>query len=427
MDYLDFFDLAEDPFRLTPDPFYFYPSREHNEILSSLNYAVEQKEGFFLATGEPGTGKTTILKVFINNWKDRAEIALIMTPRLSPEEFLLALIEDLKITLNTTNKNEVIKSFRNFLVENSSSGRRVIIIVDEAQNLPDETLEELRLLSNLETDKEKLLQIILIGQPELRSRLLSSAMRQLNQRITLRAVLKPLGMDETSDYVNYRLIKAGKGSVLFEAKARRLLYKMSKGIPRLINLIASRAMMAAYLDVSRNVRKRHIIYATRHLLNETMGRSRWKWSGFFSKRMLAVFLSVIAGLAIILSFGNRTTHMNLSGNEIKGTVPEKPPLIEIDTGSQKAAQKPGPAIALSSSAEAQNTKPKRIIVTVQAANLRAAPSLGAEALYAAVKDNSFEVAGESVDTAGKRWYKVRAAEGRACWISADVVKEAGKE
>src|SRR5208283_4537850 len=206
---------------------------------------------------EPGTGKTTILKVFINNWKDRAEIALIMTPRLSPEEFLLALIEDLKITPNTTNKNEVIKSFRNFLIDHASAGGRVIIIVDEAQNLPDETLEELRLLSNLETEKEKLLQIILIGQPELRNRLLSSGMRQLNQRIAVRGVLKPLCLNETSDYVNYRLIKAGKGSVLFEEKARRLLYKTSKGIPRLINLIASRAMMAAYLDVSRNVRKRH--------------------------------------------------------------------------------------------------------------------------------------------------------------------------
>src|SRR5208283_6011863 len=253
MDYLEFFDLTEDPFRLTPDPFYFFPAREHNEILSSLNYAVEQKEGFYLATGEPGTGKTTILKVFINNWKERAEIALIMTPRLSPEEFLLALMEDLKITLNTRNKNEIFKAFRDFLVEHSSAGRRVIIIVDEAQNLPDETLEELRLLSNLETEKEKLLQIILIGQPELRSRLLSDTMRQLNQRITLRGVLKPMDWDETSDYVNYRLIKAGKGSVIFEDRARKLLFVMSEGIPRLINVIASRAMMAAYLDTSRNV------------------------------------------------------------------------------------------------------------------------------------------------------------------------------
>src|SRR5208337_1655898 len=227
MDYLDFFNLSEDPFRLTPDSLFFYPSREHNEILSSLNYAVEQKEGFFLATGEPGTGKTTILKVFINEWKEKAEIALIMTPLLNPEEFLLALIEDLKIAIDTTNKNEAIKLFRDFLVKHSSSGRRVIIIVDEAQNLPDQTLEELRLLSNLETDKEKLLQIILIGQPELRSRLLSNAMTQLNQRITIRGMLKPMSMIETSDYINYRIVKAGKGSVNFEAGARKLLYGIS--------------------------------------------------------------------------------------------------------------------------------------------------------------------------------------------------------
>ncbi|MGD0282824.1 MAG: AAA family ATPase [Dissulfurispiraceae bacterium] len=422
MDYLDFFSLSEDPFRLTPDPFYFYPSREHNEILSSLNYAVEQKEGFFLATGEPGTGKTTILKVFINNWKDRAEIALIMTPRLSPEEFLLALIEDLKITLNTTNKNEVIKSFRDFLLEHSSSGRRVIIIVDEAQNLPDETLEELRLLSNLETEKEKLLQIVLIGQPELRTRLLSNSMRQLNQRITLRGVLVPLGMNETSDYVTYRLIKAGKGSVLFEQKARKLLYKRSKGIPRLINLIASRAMMAAYLDVNRNIRKRHIIYATRHLLDETIGRRRWKWPGFFSKPVLASFMSAIAVLAIFLAFGNRIAEMNLPGKGSNSAVPEKPPRIVIDTSSQKPAQKEEPGGLAALHSEAQGTAHNRIIVTVEAANLRAAPSLASEALSAVVRDNSFDVAGESVDAAGKKWYKVRSAEGKECWISAAVVK-----
>jgi general secretion pathway protein A len=425
MDYLDFFSLSEDPFRLTPDPFYFYPSREHNEILSSLNYAMEQKEGFFLATGEPGTGKTTILKVFINSWKDRAEIALIMTPRLSPEEFLLAIIEDLKITLNTTNKNEVIKSFRNFLVEHASSDRRVIIIVDEAHDLPDETLEELRLLSNLETEKEKLLQIVLIGQPELRTRLLSNTMRQLNQRITLRAVLKPLGMNETSDYINYRLIKAGKGSVDFEEKARKLLYKTSKGIPRLINLIASRAMMAAYLDVSRNVRKRHIIYATRHLLDETMGCGRWKWPAFFSKRVLALFLAAIAVFAILLGFGNHIAEMHLPGSGRISAVPEKPLPIVIDTSSQKPAQKEEPTGLTASHGEAQVTAHNRIIVVVEAANLRAAPSLGAEALFAAVRDNSFDVAGESVDSDGKKWYKVRAAGGRECWISSDVVKETG--
>jgi general secretion pathway protein A len=151
MDYLEFFGLKEDPFKITPDLAYFYPSKEHSEILTALNYAIEQKEGFFLATGEPGTGKTTILKVFIEEWKDKAEIALVLTPRLSPEEFLHAVLEDLKVPVKDKNKNEMLKAFRDFLLSSASQGKAVIIVVDEAQNLSDETLEELRLLSNLET------------------------------------------------------------------------------------------------------------------------------------------------------------------------------------------------------------------------------------------------------------------------------------
>ncbi|TAL25325.1 MAG: AAA family ATPase [Nitrospirae bacterium] len=267
MDYLEFFNLKEDPFRLTPDPSYFYPSESHNEVLSSLTYMVEQKEGFFLAVGEPGTGKTTLLNTFLNTkgWKDRAGIALVLTPRLSPEEFLLTVLEDLNVKIKNTNKNEIIRAFRDFLVENSMLGRRIIIIVDEAQSLPDETLEELRLLSNLETEKEKLLQIVLLGQPELRRRLLTENLRQLNQRITLRVILNPLTVKETSDYINYRLIKAGKGSAIFKENAKELIHKASKGIPRLINLISSRAMMAAYLDSGKQIKKRHVLHAMRHL------------------------------------------------------------------------------------------------------------------------------------------------------------------
>ncbi|MBI4690715.1 MAG: AAA family ATPase [Nitrospirae bacterium] len=263
---MEFFDLKEDPFRLTPDPLYFYPSESHNEALSSMTYMVEQKEGFFLVVGEPGTGKTTLLNTFLDTkgWKDRAGIALVLTPRLSPEEFLLTVLDDLNVKIENTNKNEIIRAFRDFLIENSMLGRR-IIIVDEAQNLPDETLEELRLLSNLETEKEKLLQIVLIGQPELRKKLLMEKLRQLNQRITLRAILNPLRMNETSDYINYRLIKAGKGSVIFKENAKKLIHKSLMGIPRLINLISSRTMMAAYLDASKQIKKRHVLYAIRHL------------------------------------------------------------------------------------------------------------------------------------------------------------------
>ncbi|MBI5205204.1 MAG: AAA family ATPase [Nitrospirae bacterium] len=300
MDYLEFFDLKEDPFRLTPDPSYFYPSESHNEVLSSLTYMVEQKEGFFLAVGEPGTGKTTLLNTFLNTkgWKDKAGIALVLTPRLSPEEFLLTVLEDLNVKIKNTNKNEIIRAFRDFLVENSMLGRRIIIIVDEAQSLPDETLEEMRLLSNLETEKEKLLQIVLIGQPELRKRLLSEKLRQLNQRITLRVILNPLTVKETSDYINYRLIKAGKGSVIFKENAKELIHKASKGIPRLINLISSRSLMAAYLDTGKHIKKRHVLYAMRHLSDSCAKKEYWTATVRLSILVFILFCALASAIAI---------------------------------------------------------------------------------------------------------------------------------
>ena len=218
MDFLNFFGLKEDPFKLTPDPAYFYPSSSHNEGLLLMDYSIEQKEGFLTVIGDPGTGKTTLLNVFLEKWKSKAEIAIILTPRLSPEEFLTAVAEDLNISLENKNKNDLIKALRDFMTQKSSEDRRVIIIVDEAQNLPDETMEELRLLSNLETDKDKLLQIILLGQPELETILMKDNLRQLNQRITTRVYLKHFNPDETQDYINYRAIKAGKKNLQMDKK-----------------------------------------------------------------------------------------------------------------------------------------------------------------------------------------------------------------
>jgi general secretion pathway protein A len=406
MDYLEFFDLKEDPFRLTPDPVYFYPSASHNEAMSSLNYMVQQKEGFFLATGEPGTGKTTLLNVFLTTdmWKDRAGIALVLTPRLSPEEFLLTVLEDLNVKVKNTNKNEIIKAFRDFLIENSMLGRRVIIIVDESQNLPDETLEELRLLSNLETEKEKLLQIVLIGQPELRKRLLSDNLKQLNQRITVRATLKPLTRDETADYIAYRLVKAGKGNAAFEERTKKVIYEMSKGIPRLINLISSRAMMAAYLDLSRQIKPRHVNYAAKHLSEDYIK----KGSSITFKMILWLLLFCIAGFGIALNY--------------------RPDMLEGLWGVERREDAPaigGPALQVlekESAAAARKEERKRTaVVIVNSATLRAKPSAGSEPVRWASKGDVFEVIAEAADEAGAVWYKVKSSEEKESWISAKTV------
>jgi general secretion pathway protein A len=248
--YLDFYNLREDPFGLTPDPSFYYPFSEHANALLSLDYIMNNREGFYLLTGEPGTGKTTLLRIFINTWQVQAEIALVMTPRLSPEEFLQAVLDDLGVIFPLSgNKNDMIKEFRDFLLEQAARGRRVAIVVDEAQQLPDETLEELRLLSNLETEKQKLLQIILVGQPELVEKLESPALRQISQRIAVRSVLTHLSARATADYITTRLHRAGAHSgAIFSSKAAELVYQLSGGIPRLINMMASRALMVGFLE-----------------------------------------------------------------------------------------------------------------------------------------------------------------------------------
>jgi general secretion pathway protein A len=406
MDYLEFFDLKEDPFRLTPDPYYFYPSESHNEALSSFNYIVEQKEGFFMCVGDPGTGKTTLLNTFLNTekWKDRAGIALVLTPRLSPEEFLLTVLEDLNVKVKNTNKNEIIKAFRDFLIENSMIGRRIIIIVDEAQNLPDETLEELRLLSNLETEKEKLLQIVLIGQPELRGRLLSDSLKQLNQRITVRATLRPLTMNETADYINYRLVKAGKGTVIFEEKTKKLIHKLSKGIPRLINLISSRAMMAAYLDMSRYVRKRHVMYAVKHVSDSFIKTTR-RIVTF--PRIIVYSLMVCLIVAALIAM-NRVKEQDQRSQSLS---------VEREassTGRQKSSVE-------SQAHDTQRTM-RNAVVAVDAANVRAKPSLDAETITNVSKETVLEIIDEFTETTGKKWYKVKMPDGKEGWIADKTVK-----
>jgi type II secretory pathway predicted ATPase ExeA len=444
MDYLQFFNLNDDPFRLTPDPLYFFPSQEHNEILTSLNYAIEQKEGFSLVVGEPGTGKTTILRILIDHWKEKADIALIMTPRLSPEEFLQAVLEDIHVKLKEVNKNEMLKAFRDILIEHSRTEKRVIIIVDEAQNVPDETLEELRILSNLETDKEKLLQIILMGQPELKKRLQADHLKQLNQRITIRATLGPLTRSETSDYIHFRLIKAGKGSVIFDEDARKRIYKTSGGIPRLINLISSRAIMAAFVSGNTAVKKNHVNYAIEHLSDEPASGKFIVYSGYAALTIILV-MAIVFGIYKVSGNGPETIDVNkpqdkkTSGGvskETSGPIIDSPQTAKTKTksvqpetnvkttasGFQAYPLGTPSAVEATDRSVLESTK-GTVIVTAETANIRSKPSFDADKVAWASKGTSLKVLDEFQDASGKVWYKIRLADGRECWISKRVVAE----
>jgi general secretion pathway protein A len=396
MNYLEFFHLQEDPFGLTPDSSYFYPSKMHNDVLASLDFAVDQKEGFSLVTGEPGTGKTTILKIFIDRWKEKAEIALILTPRLSPEELLQAVLDDLKIDIKTANKNEMIKAFRDFLIDRSLSGKRVLIVVDEAQNLSDPCLEELRLLSNLETEKEKLLQIILVGQPELQKRLRSEGLRQLDQRITIRAGLRPLTLEETSDYIAFRLIKAGKGSAIIDEQAKKDIYRLSNGIPRLVNLLTSRAMMVAYIGTAHHIRKKHVRDAAKHISNKQAKIPARRLIGY------AVFGLLIASLIPVsmIVYQKLQNYKNTAGEIRSSAAVEK----------NKPEHKTPPNIQ------------KKAFVTASAARLRAKPSLQARIERIIENGELIYIIGEWTETSGRKWFKIKTVDGKESWIASYIVK-----
>lgn len=247
--YLSFFGLSEKPFSITPDPRYLFLSERHSEALAHLLYGINEAGGFVQLTGEVGTGKTTTIRSLLAQTPRNAEVALILNPRISAPEFLLTICEELGVGVPDSavgSVKELVDILNSYLLRAHSQGKRVVLVVDEAQNLSPEVLEQVRLLTNLETETQKLLQIILIGQPELREMLDRTELRQLAQRVTGRYHLDPLSVDESASYIRHRLRVAGATSDIFSPAALREAYRLSRGVPRLINIICDRALLGAY-------------------------------------------------------------------------------------------------------------------------------------------------------------------------------------
>jgi general secretion pathway protein A len=271
--YTSFFGLGEKPFAITPDPRYLFMSERHAEALAHLLYGINEAGGFIQLTGEVGTGKTTVVRSLLERMPGHADVAVILNPQLTPVEFVLTICEELGIFMrdeDVSSIKDLVDILNKRLLEAHSKGRRVVVIVDEAQNLTPETLEQVRLLTNLETASQKLLQIILIGQPELREVLARVELRQLAQRITGRYHLDPLSRAETASYVNHRLRVAGSATgEVFSATALREVHRLSNGIPRIINVICDRALLGAFTQEQHRIGPAMV----REAAGEVYGRS----------------------------------------------------------------------------------------------------------------------------------------------------------
>jgi general secretion pathway protein A len=335
--YLSFFGLNEKPFAITPDPRYLYLSERHAEALAHLLYGINEAGGFVQLTGEVGTGKTTIVRSLLAQTPKNAEIALILNPKMTPAEFLLTICEELGIGVPDSalgSLKDLVDILSHYLLRAHAAGRRVVLVVDEAQNLSPEVLEQVRLLTNLETNTQKLLQIILIGQPELRELLARNELRQLAQRVTGRYHLNPLSREETAAYVRHRLRVAGSTADIFAPAALGEAYRLSEGVPRVINVISDRALLGAYtLD-------RHRVTGSlvRHAATEVFGRR-------FAPRWLPWALT--AGIASLLAIATValwqlqpwSAHATATG------APAAAPAATVPAATAPASVTPAPAAA----------------------------------------------------------------------------------
>ena len=292
--YTSFFGLSEKPFAITPDPRYLYLSERHAEALAHLLYGINESGGFIQLTGEVGTGKTTVVRTLLSRVPHHADVAVILNPRVTPVEFLLTICEELGLPIPEADRDSVkqmVDALNRRLLSAHAEGRRIIVIVDEAQNLSAEVLEQVRLLTNLETPTQKLLQIILIGQPELRELLDRNDLRQLAQRITGRYHLNPLSRDETQGYVRHRLRVAGAAGEIFTPGALREVHRLASGIPRVINVSCDRALLGAYTQETRKVTAALV----RRAAGEVYGRRFAPlWLGWALGSLLAAALAVMA-------------------------------------------------------------------------------------------------------------------------------------
>lgn len=289
--YLDHFGLKERPFSIAPDPRYLFMSQQHREALAHLMYGIRGEGGFVLITGEVGTGKTTVCRCLLGQLPENCQVAFVINPRLSPEELLETVCDEFRIPYpeGQSYSKLLVDRINQFLLEAHAEGRNPVLMIDEAQNLSVEVLEQVRLLTNLETDQRKLLQVVLIGQPELRELLARPELRQLAQRITARFHLGALSRSDLEGYVNHRLAVAGMPHPLFSRRLLGLIHRRTGGVPRLVNLVCDRALLGSYVEGRLQVSGAILCKAMAEVFGEEgLPRPRRRWPALVVVLVLAL-------------------------------------------------------------------------------------------------------------------------------------------
>ena len=312
--YEDYYGFTEKPFSLTPDPKYLYKSASHANAFELLQYAIRRREGFVVITGDIGTGKTTLCRAILEQIDRKTFTALVLNPFLSEDDLLRLVLQEFGVVsreeikrgrLAGVSKQELIETLNEFLLSLQALGAQALLIIDEAQNLPLQVLEQIRILSNLETEKEKLLQIVLVGQSNLKDLLKKPELRQLDQRVSIRYDLMPLSPDETSAYVQHRLSVAGGGAaVSFAPKSLARIHRYTAGIPRLINLLCDRALLSGYSAHTNRIVPGFVDTAATSLELQQPRRSARAWV----RQRFAAFAAGIAVAAVLTAGGATVWH-----------------------------------------------------------------------------------------------------------------------
>lgn len=439
--YLEHFGFTEKPFGISPDPSFYYESAEHKQAIDYLNFFIAQQEGFALIYGDVGSGKTTISRIFLNTLDSGTyNTALILNPVADEAEFMKEVLRELRVENIPETKKELYDTLRLYLLEEFQRGKVNVLIIDEAQLLSYELLEFVRLLSNIETDKQKILHTVFFAQPEFLDKLKDPLMRHLSQRITVTYCIKPLTYAEVKAYINYRLFKAGaKGPLEFQDRAMKLIHTASRGYPRLINYICDRCLLVLYARSSFTV-DGHVV--SKVIIEESIPLSTVKHTED-SKRLGSRYVTMAAGIAAFMLlcaaayyfvfYGDYKFFPVTKPSAVQASVPQKPQAAETGNaavaapaavGAPKAAEVRGNnTTSVKAPLKAKPVSLKKVVVNADAANVRAEPDITSPRIGVIVKDETLNVTGEKADQNKRKWYRITLYEGREGWISESVVTE----